>query len=302
MKVLKPLIRFAFFGLLFYSCSEGDKKSAEQAGNDTTVAPIDSSTEISAAGKKKFGWLKDSIAAGHCLDAGGLGNFIIDPLISQQMIDKFRELYGKDSYNVEIPGFKKNLWLSAATLKSLAKYLSFNPKYDGLRFYFGAEVNGDVTLCIFPTEYNNGSGTHADTWDFLKPDIPDDFLKPYGDMSKKMDRYITMYQSKKPANTTTGISLSKSVWIEACVFRYMQEIIKRYNVDGYNIKLACYLGNEPNPPASAKDLKHASTFIFIPTGIGIAKDRSDWALLKKLIAFNDLPNLNHGELCPRYCP
>jgi hypothetical protein len=300
--------------LLFFMTACNERSKSE-------TSTVDATDSLHGVKDVDYSWMNNYIEQ-HCLAAGGMGNFLILSDSAEKMIRQFEYIYNKDTANSNepIPALIQNFPIDGPTVRIISDFLKNSNKYDGVRLHFAADPKSNPTaypkppyqnktaLYIFPTVYNSANKEHRDTWAYIDPSpATSPYLRTYASVSSAINVFERVYQRRMPDNTTTGNSLSKSVWIDSCVIFFMKAMLdqSQEEVDGYNIKMAAYLGTETRLPRGAENIKLASTVLIVPTSPNAPGDRSNWEIMNRFLSQKDkafFDALNHGELCPKNCP
>ncbi|HMJ46125.1 MAG TPA: hypothetical protein VK498_02285 [Ferruginibacter sp.] len=313
MKRYLPLFLVALISILFYSCSNDEKKSEEK---ETTGVAYTSTKE-----KYNFEWF-ENYWGNSCDYVGGMANFVIRHTLADSMINHYDTIYDKDDADQSINALLNNYWIDSCTIFAISKYLKTTAKYDGIRFSFGCstikepgsypgqQYQNTSTIFIYPTTIS--ATGHKDSTEIVIP-VPNcttsNYIKPYPEASGKISVFDKIYRKRsKPGNPALKDSLSQGVWIDSCVVYFIEKLIRenKDTLDGVNIKLAAYLGNETTSPRG-KFKPHQSTMIIVPTSPAQGDPNThidNWEIIeilmkKKAKAFS--AGLNHGELCPNKC-
>ena len=309
MKKIRLILSAVLILISFYACNNGEEKKTDSINENLASQKIDLSWVASTL---------DSL----CADGNGIGNFILDSAKADWMIKKFDTVYGKDRGGENIGALIRDYWIDSCTIYAVAAFLNSSSAFDGVRFNFGASTINDsgtypkppyqnkTTFFIIPT--GKSATGHADSSHILIPQLgncasPFEFIKPFSVASSSIAVYENVYHKNAPVGKDS--SLSKGIWIDACVIRYMATIIKKSGatVDGISVHTAAYTGSETRLPRGTKQ-KYASTIVMVPTSPDGANHSDNWAVIKEIIIQLQKKNvaafgagLNHGELCPTSC-
>jgi len=316
MKKDALLFLFALITISFLSCNEGGKKA-----EDETAALADTSI----LSKYNYDWF-DNYWQNSCKSVGGMGNFIVRHSLADSMINHYDSIYDKDDSNHSINALLNEYWIDSCTIFAIASYLKTTAKYDGVRISFGCstvtetgtypsqQYQNTSTIFIYPTTVSATPG-HKDSTEIVIPvsgcSTPSKYIKPYTEASGKMFVFDKIYR-KHPrlSDPILKDSLSKGVWIDSCLIYFLEKFIKENSdtLDGVNIKLAAYFGNEADPTLPRGRLyKNQSTIIIVPTSPDISNRNNhidNWEIIELLMkkkAKKLSGALNHGELCPKSC-
>lgn len=296
----------------FYACNGSNSKSEKE--NSTT-----DNTGLNVSGN--FPWVINTLDS-ICLEGRGMGNFIISSNTADSMINHFNTVYGNYSNGNRIDALKREYWIDSCTIFAISSFLKSSGIFDGIRIHFGASTINDPrysapyqnqsSIFIYPTTKSQKG--HKDSLEILIPKhslctTSSPYIESYATAGNKISVFERIYHQNSPAPADSqNYSLSKGVWVDACVIYYMENLIRSSDstLDGIRIYTAAYLGNETRLPRGAK-AKQASTIIMVPTTPDGANHKDNWDIIKEIII--QLKNkykimgagLNHGELCPQQC-
>lgn len=307
MKKLFLNLTIAVSAFYFCSCNDGENKKTDVSSVDT-IHPENA-------------WVINALDS-FCSDATGVGNFVINTDDGLKMTSHFDTLYGEyPQTTTNIDAIKRKFWLDSSTIYSINEALQAN--FDGVRFHFtaattptlgyGVPYQNETGILIYPT-VKSDSG-HRDSFALIRkcPTCPlaPSYVEAYsgsGDM--KIKAFDSIYHKNSPAPADPkNYSLSKAVWIDPCVIRFMANLITESGgrVDGISVMTAAYLGSETKLPLGAK-AKQSSTIVFVPTKPSGADHVEDWTIIPDIIISLNKKGikttagaLNHGELCPQKC-
>ena len=243
---------------------------------------------------------------GGIANVGGIANFIIDSKKAKRMMGDFITIYGRDDQWNEINAFASSYWINACTVYGIENFLKTQTDqsgkliYDGIRIYLGCEVVPDLvtfpneqyqnktSLFIFPTKKRipspgNSQSTHID--EKIKISVPgcnSPFLQDNSVAKNKIEAFDKVYRKSELPKAGQKDSLSKSVWIDACVIFTIAKLLRlpNANLDGVNINLAAY--GFKNPDIASQDYEQQSTLIIVPSYLKFGEHRNNWAVVECL--------------------
>ncbi|MBS1753654.1 MAG: hypothetical protein R2765_01430 [Ferruginibacter sp.] len=258
-----------------------------------------------------------------CNGAGGIANIIIETSKAQTLFNNFNTIF-KTEGGKPINAFEPVYWLDNCTVEGIATFLktqkdpATGKALDGIRIFFGCETKDNpkygtdpykrqTTINIFPTYFEKATAPNISDHKTSKQKITitgicsSPYLQDYNTADLQNKEFEKIYRKG-------GIkdSLSKSVWIDACVIYTLVKLLKlpKANIDGVNINMAAYDNSYPRL-SRLKD--NQTTVILVPTRLNGTKHENFWDIIecinKKIEKMGLLPSggFNHGELCPNNC-
>ncbi|WP_255155946.1 hypothetical protein [Ferruginibacter sp. HRS2-29] len=277
---------------VLYSCNEEQKQTGK-------VATVDSPTATTGAEAGKiYKFDKDCI---------GVGNLTVPTAEAATMKDDFNAKYVNGNGKITT-----NIWIDKAVLEALLKHFGDFKKYDGVRFINAVkDKNSSTSLIMVPTTFNASAkdpvSKHANSWvDISMSSTPYEY-KDFNLRQKETERRAKLFDTiygKKPEDTT--LYFSSSVWISACVFKSLFDILDAPNseFDGIRVWQGAYNAKSPADMKPSQYRLRQTTLILVPTFklSGSAEHRDDWDIIETKTKVSGGGGYNHGELCPKICP
>jgi hypothetical protein len=297
-KIIIVLFTLSLF--IFFSCNNGGETNTQQKADS-----IDKSLSQQAISEN------NKIALVEC---SGTDNLTIEKHEADIYKDHFFDYYVKGSDQNGRYLLSREIWIDADIIKEYGTLFEKQSpdKYDGIRFH-NAVKNDYSTIILAPTGPSSADKTvHNDIWgEILKIVDPKQF-ENYDLEKATATPMITLFEKKyrnkriKWDMEPTGPidSLSKSTWINRCVFIDLKKIILALantdnEVDGIKVIFGAYKDFSNKVPG--QKYNNQSTIMLVPThGDSNGGHIEDWELIKKVAKFNSA--YNHGELCPNFCP
>lgn len=325
MKKYFLILFVAILNICLTACNSRSNQNGNQNSDNTknTVAPPDPCEGI------------DDIDI--CLDAGGIGNIVIDVSEARNMIRIFKNSFKKHA-GMDIRAFEPILWLNKCEIQGIESYLktqtdpTTKKKFNGVRIFMACETKDNASygsdpykrrtsVFIFPTIYSPAAGKSDNKT--VKEKIPlsgtcfSPFLQDWTTIAEPQIKEFDIIYRKKGKPEFID-SLTQSIWVDSCVVFTMAKLIGLPNakIDGININMAAYdktiITTTPVRGRSvSKDLQ--STVILVPTHLVGGKQENYWDITDclfnnykanylKLYGIAPPPGgFNHGELCPQVC-
>ncbi len=242
----------------------------------------------------------------------GISNFYIHTDTALSRIKHFKDIY-HDVARVQNPDmiyFVDSAWIDAGVINKFSNFLDATaPGYDGVRIVSIENENNDgfSNICLVPTTPKN-NGRHKDEWGKkINANMGDYTFKNFnfddskGNALKK--KFAKKFRKKPLLGPHKLDSLSESVWVGACVFLYLSELLKdpTKNLDGVRVYFSAYYKDDGTN--LSQDYHNQSTVIIAPTRKGTNDSHNtDWdAVQSKYFIKRPFGALNHGQLCPNNC-
>ncbi len=258
-----------------------------------------------------------------CNNPGGIGNLIIKTSDAQKLFNNFTNFFKTENGQL-INAFEPVYWLDNCTVEGIATFLQTHKDpatgkaLDGIRIFFGCETKDNpkygtdpykrqTTINIFPTYFEQSTTVNISNHKTSKQKITltgicsSPYLQDYGTVELQNNEFEKIYRKGG-----TKDSLSKSVWIDACVINTLVKLIKlpKANIDGVNVNMASY---DKSYPLLTRLRENQTTVILVPTKLNGTNHENFWDIVdcinKKIEKMGWMPpgGFNHGELCPNNC-
>ena len=309
-KLFNNGIWILFISLFVIACNSESKQTESAAKSTEEMVSVD--TTINA----------DVIVKG----CENIGPMVIKQTAAEDLMKHFDTVFRFFGTATPKLNLRDSFWVDDEYIAVMANFFNSNPKFDGIRIYFGVDpvVPYNVNIITTPTIFRNDGPNNTGHVDQFGENIALGTLRPhfnnfvhnavnYQVLHPMCDRFeLDHRQRQSIPSSAKKDSLSTAVWFDKCAILVLNEFIKnpRNRLNGVSIYSAAYRDSITYNTNHTQVHPIQSTLILVPTsGNSDSIDHTDnWGIIRNtlkrssLFKTKDVTNgFNHGELCPHSC-